>query len=222
MKQRHWAASILLLLVAGCAAEIPRGMRESTTIMEAAVNEGDNRLLPDEFGSFSRTYDDGKHLLAKGDDQGAERAFVLAWMKGELLLQHGATERLRVAEEERRAAEERELELERQRRLEAEKAKEQDKEREEAHKKAEKARAKEKEKNLPPTHTVRRGETLPQIAQHPDVYGDATLWPLLYRANRDQIKDPRSISAGQVLKIPRSITREEAAEARRYSQEHPL
>lgn len=224
MKYRLWAAFIVLLLVAGCATEIPRGMRESTAIMEAAVNEGDDRLLPDEFGSFSRLYENGKDLLQKGEDEEAQEAFVLAWMKGEMLLKDGAAARLRQAEDERKAAEARERELDRQRKLEAEKARElEEREREESRRKAEKARiAKEKEKALAPTHTVRRGETLPQIAQHPDVYGDSTLWPLLYRANRDQIKDPKSISAGQVLKIPRSVTKEEAAEARRYSQEHPL
>jgi nucleoid-associated protein YgaU len=71
-------------------------------------------------------------------------------------------------------------------------------------------------------HTVKRGETLPQIAALAEVYNDHTLWPLLYRANRDQIRDPRQIWPGQVLRIPRGMTREEIAEARRYSQEKSL
>jgi nucleoid-associated protein YgaU len=32
--------------------------------------------------------------------------------------------------------------------------------------------------------------------------GDPTLWPLLYRANRDQIKDPSLLYPGQRLTIP--------------------
>ncbi|HEY6838114.1 MAG TPA: LysM peptidoglycan-binding domain-containing protein, partial [Geobacteraceae bacterium] len=71
-------------------------------------------------------------------------------------------------------------------------------------------------------HTVKRGETLPQIAAQADVYGDMTLWPLIYRANRDQISDPRRIWPGQVLKIPRSLGRDEIVEARRYARERPL
>jgi nucleoid-associated protein YgaU len=67
-----------------------------------------------------------------------------------------------------------------------------------------------------------RGETLPQIAAQSDVYNDLTVWPLLYRANRDQIRDPGHIWPGQVLRIPRNLSREEIAEARRYSQDKPL
>jgi len=72
------------------------------------------------------------------------------------------------------------------------------------------------------SHTVRRGETLPQIAARPEVYGDRKLWPLIYRSNRDQISDPRRLWPGQVLKIPRSYTPEEAAEARRLASRKPL
>jgi nucleoid-associated protein YgaU len=69
---------------------------------------------------------------------------------------------------------------------------------------------------------VTRGESLPFIASQPQVYGDRTLWPLIYRANRDQIRDPRHIWPGQVLRIPRNMGREDVAEARRYAQERGL
>lgn len=67
------------------------------------------------------------------------------------------------------------------------------------------------------THSVRRGESLPQIAARPEIYGDSRLWPLIYRSNRDQIADPRRLWPGQLLKIPRAFSPEEAAEARRYA-----
>ncbi len=51
-----------------------------------------------------------------------------------------------------------------------------------------------------PVHEVRAGETLWQIASHS--IGDATLWPAIYRANRDQIKDPTRLYPGQRLTIP--------------------
>lgn len=67
---------------------------------------------------------------------------------------------------------------------------------------------------LPTNYTVAAGETLWTIAARKDVYVDALLWPLLYKANRDQIKDPRQIYPGQVLSIPRDHSPEEKEEAR--------
>lgn len=49
-------------------------------------------------------------------------------------------------------------------------------------------------------HEVKPGETLWTIASAS--IGDATLWPALYRANRDQIKDPALLYPGQRLSIP--------------------
>lgn len=51
-------------------------------------------------------------------------------------------------------------------------------------------------------YVVRPGETLWSIAEAPGVYGDPLMWPLLYRFNRDQIKDPSRIYPGQQLRIP--------------------
>jgi nucleoid-associated protein YgaU len=72
------------------------------------------------------------------------------------------------------------------------------------------------------SYTVKRGETLPQIAARPMVYGDSTLWPLIYRANRDQIRDPRRLWPGQILRIPRNASRDEMAEARRFAQDKQM
>jgi nucleoid-associated protein YgaU len=49
-------------------------------------------------------------------------------------------------------------------------------------------------------HVVQPGDSLWRIAAV--VTGDPTLWPLLYRANRDQIKDPALLYPGQRLTIP--------------------
>ena len=49
-------------------------------------------------------------------------------------------------------------------------------------------------------HVVQPGETLWHIAAQ--VAGDPHLWPILYRANRDQIVDPSRLHPGQVLSIP--------------------
>jgi len=52
----------------------------------------------------------------------------------------------------------------------------------------------------PRVHVVQPGETLWQIAR--STVGDPTLWPALYLANRDQIKDPTRVYPGQRLAIP--------------------
>ena len=49
-------------------------------------------------------------------------------------------------------------------------------------------------------HEVQPGESLAVIAGRE--LGDPRLWPVLYRANRDRIKDPTRIYPGQRISIP--------------------
>jgi len=58
-------------------------------------------------------------------------------------------------------------------------------------------------RGLPHTWRVYRGESLWRIASYPEVYGRGIDWPLIYRANQDQIKDPDLIYPDQVFTIPR-------------------
>ncbi|WP_282753422.1 LysM peptidoglycan-binding domain-containing protein [Desulfuromonas thiophila] len=71
-------------------------------------------------------------------------------------------------------------------------------------------------------HRVRDGETLSSIAAQRSVYGDGLLWPLLYRANRDQIKDPRQIYPGQILTIPRGQSAADLENARETARQSGL
>jgi len=50
------------------------------------------------------------------------------------------------------------------------------------------------------TYTVVSGDSLSKIAKH--FYGKANLWPRIFEANKDQIKNPDLIHPGQVLRIP--------------------
>jgi nucleoid-associated protein YgaU len=50
------------------------------------------------------------------------------------------------------------------------------------------------------THVVVPGDTLSKIAQK--YYGDASLYPKIFQANRDVLNDPNKISPGQKLRIP--------------------
>jgi len=52
-------------------------------------------------------------------------------------------------------------------------------------------------------HEVRPGESLAVIAGRE--LGDPRLWPVLYRANRDRIKDPTRIYPGQQISIPPAV-----------------
>lgn len=67
----------------------------------------------------------------------------------------------------------------------------------------------------PSVYIVKRGDTLPGIAARHDIYNDSFLWPLIYKANRDQIKDPKILYTGQDLKIPRDVSMEDIVQARR-------
>lgn len=62
-------------------------------------------------------------------------------------------------------------------------------------------------------------ENLLMIAARPEVYNDGLLWPLIYKANRDQIKDPKEIFPGQKLLIPRDKGLDEMEAARREAEE---
>jgi len=49
-------------------------------------------------------------------------------------------------------------------------------------------------------HEVVKGDTLSKIASK--VYGDASLYPKIFEANKDILKNPDQIKVGQRLRIP--------------------
>ena len=63
------------------------------------------------------------------------------------------------------------------------------------------------------THTVQNGECLWTISESTDIYDDPFQWPLIYKANRGQIKDPDLIYADQELDIPRDSSQGEIDDA---------
>jgi nucleoid-associated protein YgaU len=71
-------------------------------------------------------------------------------------------------------------------------------------------------------YSVVEGETLWTISAQPQVYSDGLLWPLLYQANRDQIKNPRQIFPGQTLNIRRDMTQKDLDEARQKARESDI
>ncbi|HLO26651.1 MAG TPA: LysM peptidoglycan-binding domain-containing protein [Geobacteraceae bacterium] len=186
--------------------------------------KGAQKEFPDEYWSAFGTLKRGEELLREDEVEEADDFYRLAWTKGKVLEKDLAELKARREEEARLKAEAERREAERLRALKEEEdriARERKDAEVQARKTSEKSRQ-AKERQLPDSHTVKRGETLPQIAAQSDVYNDYRLWPLLYRANRDQIRDPKHIWPGQVLRIPRNLSREEISEARRYAQEKPI
>lgn len=169
------------------------------------------------------TFEHGEALHhVREDDKGADLYYQLAFQKAEMLFAEVQREKKRLAveaqqriaelaakaEEEQlmRAAAEAEIRLRSQqlgRSVEA--------------KQLVQKKNKESPPPLPTSYTVRRGETLPQISARTEIYNDSSLWPIIYRSNRDQIRDPKRLWPGQVLVIPRNFSHDEAVEARRYS-----
>ena len=77
----------------------------------------------------------------------------------------------------------------------------------------------EKEKAKTPTsYTVQKGECLWVISSYPQIYNDPFLWPLIYWANKAQIKDPDLIYPGQTFTIPRNFSPQEKDKAIYFSK----
>ncbi len=66
-------------------------------------------------------------------------------------------------------------------------------------------------------YDVMRGDTLSGISDKQAIYNDWKLWPLIYDANRTQIKDPDLIHPQQRLDIPRNYTHGELNNAKQRS-----
>lgn len=58
-------------------------------------------------------------------------------------------------------------------------------------------------------HTVEKGDSLWKISESSDVYDDPFQWPVIYKANKDQIKDPDLIYPNQQFELPRDASQEE-------------
>lgn len=215
------------MLLAGCSTTEPTWRNKATSLVEELGRQDAIKLLPQEYRNLLETFEHGEAIFhVQEDDREADTYYQLAFQKAELLrleLSHlkqkqAAEERQRAielaqkVEEERLMREAAEAEL---RLLKQEKSQAGEPGRESAS--PFKPSVKESGQQLPVSYTVRRGESLPQIAGRSEIYNDSSLWPLIYRANRDQISDPKRLWPGQLLVIPRHFSRDDADGARRYS-----
>ncbi len=212
--------------LAGCSTPTSTWRSKAAPLIADLARREAPLLFPQEYRSMLETFGLGEKLYhVREDDPGADAYYQRAFQKAEMLQSelHSAKKRLAAekqlridelaakAKEEQlmRAAAEAEIRLRSQQLA---KSSETLQSVQSVQKKS-----KESQPALPSSYTVRRGETLPQISARTEIYNDSTLWPLIYRANRDQIRDPKRLWPGQVFVIPRNFSRDEAVEARKYS-----
>ena len=212
-----------LLLLAGCATTEPVWRARAQWSLEQLVYEAAPEVRPEAYRSMLEAFEQGEEIyLKRKDAEQADQLYRLAFQKGQILkIELDEFRAHQLAEAQRQAEIERQRQSEERKRI--EEAAQEKKRQEQAAREIAAAKAAQAEQNAvalrerPTSYSIRRGETLPQIAARPEIYNEAGLWPLIYRANRDQVRDPYQLWPGQVLKIPRSYTREEAVEARRQA-----
>ena len=67
-------------------------------------------------------------------------------------------------------------------------------------------------------YTVVKGDSLWAISGKSDIYGDVYQWPLIYKANSDQIEDADLIYPGQALAIERNVSDAEVNAAIKHAK----
>ena len=197
----RWLTILSAFLFLAACAKPPRQELDATEYLVArAYGNQATTYANNEYQAAFAALEDGRRLIAAGNYPAAVAA--LAFSRQHALRAYSLTEMAKAreaAEEEiRRAAEE------------------------EARRKAEEEARKVAEARLLTEYRVGSNDTLASIAALNGVYGDPLLWPLIYQANRDQIKDPQHIYVGQILKIPRGLLAGDFEAARQKARETGL
>jgi nucleoid-associated protein YgaU len=226
MRHRIALTALLLCLLTACSAPAPTWRAKASALVEELVRQDAPALYPQDYQNLLETFEHGEAVLhVQSDEKEADTLYLLALQKGAVLKEELLKRRQRLAEAQRKRAAAEAVRAEEER-LMLQAAEAEARLREQEFRASElksqsatvkKETSKESLQQQTINYTVRRGETLPQIAARSEIYNDSSLWPLIYRANRDQIRDPRQLWPGQNLKIPRHFTRDEAQEAKRYS-----
>jgi nucleoid-associated protein YgaU len=70
-------------------------------------------------------------------------------------------------------------------------------------------------------YVVKKGDSLWKISSKSKVLGDPFRWPLIFKANRDQITDPDFIEPAQDLSYKKTYSKEEIADAVEKAKQTP-
>ncbi|MCM2264126.1 MAG: LysM peptidoglycan-binding domain-containing protein [Desulfuromonadales bacterium] len=213
----------VIFLLAACAKPPHQELDATEYLVARAYGYQASTYATDEYQAAFAALEDGRRLFADRNYPAARAA--LAFSRQHALRAYsltGMAKAREAAEEEiRRAAEE-----EARRRAEEEarhKAEEEARHKaEEEARKAEEEVRKTAEARMLTEYRVGSNDNLASVAALIGVYGDPLLWPLLYQANRDQIKDPQHIYVGQILKIPRGLLASDFESARQKAREAGL
>jgi len=224
-----WLCGLLLCiaLLPGCAAKPPLLQLDAAEYLVARAYASQAPLYsPGDYHAAFAALEDGRRLIDSKKYPAAEDA--LSFARRHALRAYDKTEatkqRLAAEEEARRKKAEEEARLraeEEARRKKAEEEARRKKAEEEARRKKAEEEARKTERILN-EYRVCENDTLAGIAAMSGVYSDPLLWPLLYQANRDQIKDPASLYIGQTLKIPRNQSTVELEAARQKARDAGL
>jgi nucleoid-associated protein YgaU len=209
----------MFLFLAACAKPPRQELDATEYLVGRAYGFQAPTYATDEYQAAFSALEDGRRLIANRDYSGARAA--LAFARQHALRAYSMTEAAKAREAAEAAARQQAEETARLK-IEAEALRKA----EEAHKaeaahKAEEAR-RAAESRMLTEYRVGSNDTLASIAAMIGVYGDPMFWPLLYQANRDQIKDPQHIYVGQVLKIPRGLPASDFDAARQKAREAGL
>ncbi|MCK5825557.1 MAG: DUF4398 domain-containing protein [Desulfuromusa sp.] len=219
----------LFFLLSGCAKPPDKSLDDTRGIIARAYAAGAVQYAPGEYQLAKSALQAAETQIENKQYKKASRTLELARRYSVEALrqtterkQQLALEQQEIAEEKRLAESAKQRELKRQAALKKQQAKKNKITKLKQSKSAPVATDK-----VPPvvvklelvdTVEVQAGENLAVIAARAEVYMDPLLWPLIYKANRDQIKDPKEIFSGQILMIPRDKSKVEVEAARQEAQ----
>jgi len=217
----------LILLISGCAKKPVAELQDIRSIVAHAYAAGAAQQAPAEYQLASSALQAAELQVRDGDYRQAVKTLELVRRYSAEAMRKVKEHKL-VEEERRVAAEKRLAELKQQQEIERQEEQKRERERKR------KSTKQQQEKTVPVIETsikvkkkrvlvdeveVQAGENLATLAAREEVYGDALLWPLIYKANRDQVKNPEEIFAGQIFVVPRDKSNDEADAARQEARE---
>ena len=206
-----------LVVLAGCVKPPVEDLAETRRVVAYVYASGASRLAPEEYRIASEALRGAEQFVKQGDYRQAQQGLARAKKYSTLALSLSVHRKALYAEEQKKQEELRVREIAEQKAQKMRKSKP-----------VEKVVGKpllppapvaDPEPQLVDQVEVSGEKTLASISAREEVYLDPLLWPLIYKANRDQIKDPQQIFPGQILLIPRDKTTEELEAARLEARE---
>lgn len=242
LRTGFWLLLGALLVITGCAQPPVATLEDVRSVVAHAYASGAARYAPGEYQLASSALLAAEQQVEDGDYRKALRTLDLARRYSTEALNITLEHKRILADEQQRLAEQKRLE-EQRKEQELAQARERERLRREREIIERRKQASAKVEPVKPAKpTIKKkpvkvvapapkllskvevlpGENLAMLAARKEVYSDALLWPLIYRANRDQIKDPKEIFAGQIFVVPRDKNRDDEDSARQEAKDLDL